>query len=273
MSWGVLHCLARDTGGMRVLFVGDVVGPRAVAWLAERLPLLRSANSVDLVVVDAENCGPDGASMTVAAVEQLLQAGADLITGGNHAFEGAEVDAVLSHERVLRPLNVPELVRGRGTLTVRVGKEEVRVVVLADAAALNAGPSFASMTVEPYAAWAALPRGPTTVVEMHALSVMAKQGLAYALDGEVAAVLGTHTHEPTLALHLLAGGTALVTEVGMTGPRDGPQGMSAQAVVDRVRDLPAAQLSPVRPADGEIILGAVLLEIADGRTTSLSRLS
>jgi len=258
---------------MRVLFVGDVVGPRAVAWLAARLPLLRSENDVDLVVVDAENCGPDGASMTVAAVEQLLQAGADLITGGNHAFEGPEVDAVLSHERVLRPLNVPEGVPGRGTLTVRAGEEEVRVVVLADAAALDTGPSFARTSVEPYAAWAALPRGPTTVVEMHALSVMAKQALAYALDGEVAAVLGTHTHEPTLALHLLPGGTALVTEVGMTGPCDGPQGMHAQAVVERVRGLPVAQLSPVRPADGAIVLGAILLEIAEGRTTSLSRLS
>ncbi len=258
---------------MRVLFVGDVVGPRAVAWLAERLPVLRSENGVDLLVVDAENCGPDGASMTVAAVEQLLRSGADLITGGNHAFEGTEDDAVLSHERVLRPLNVPEGVPGRGTLAVRAGGEDARVVVLADAAALDTGPSFARMSVEPYAAWRALPRGPTTIVEMHALSVMAKQALAYALDGEVAAVLGTHTHEPTLALHLLPGGTALVTDVGMTGPRDGPQGMHPQAVIERVRGLPAAELSPVRPADGEIILGAILLEIANGRTTSLSRLT
>ena len=227
-----------------MLFVGDVVGPRAVSWLAARLAVLRSENGADLVVVDAENCGPNGASMNVAAVEQLLQAGADLITGGNHAFEGPEVNAVLRHERVLPPLNVPEEVPGRGTLTMRAAGQDVRVVVLADAAALDTGPSFAHMSVAPYAAWAALPRGPTTVIEMHALSVMAKQALAYALDGEVAAVLGTHTHEPTLALHLLPGGTALVTEVGMTGPRDGPQGMHPQAVVERVRGLPEAQLSP-----------------------------
>ncbi len=273
MSGRVLRWLARNTGWVRVLFIGDVVGPRAVAWLAARLPLLRSENAAGLVVVDAENSGPDGASMTVAAVEQLLQAGADVITGGNHAFEGPEVDAVLSHERVLRPLNVPEGVPGRGELTLQAGGEDVRVVVLADAAALDAGPSFAHMSIQPYAAWAALPQGPTTVIEMHALSVTAKQALAYALDGEVAAVLGTHTHEPTLALHLLGRGTALVTEVGMTGPRDGPQGMHPQAVVERVRGLPEAQLSPVRPADGAIILGAILLEIAEGRTTSISRVS
>ncbi len=273
MSGRSLRSLARNTGLVRVLFVGDVVGPRAVAWLAARLALLRSENGADLVVVDAENSGPDGASMTVAAVEQLLQAGADVITGGNHAFEGPEVDAVLGHERVLRPLNVPEGVPGRGELTLRAGGEDVRVVVLADAAALATGPSFAHMSIEPYAAWSALPRGPTTVIEMHALSVMAKQALAYALDGEVAAVLGTHTHEPTIALHLLARGTALVTEVGMTGPLGGPQGMHPQAVVERVRGLPDAELSPVRPADGAIILGAILLEIAEARTTSLTRLS
>jgi metallophosphoesterase (TIGR00282 family) len=258
---------------MRVLFVGDVVGPRAVEWLASRLPALRAEYCVELGVIDAENCAPDGASMTLAAVEELLAAGADMITGGNHAFEGSEVEAVLGHERVVRPLNVASSVPGRGHLTVRVAGEDVRVVVLADRLALEVGPLEAHMTVEPYAAFAALPPGPaTTIVEMHALSVMAKQSLAYALDGQVAAVMGTHTHEPTLGLRLLPRGTALVTEVGMTGPSNGPQGMDPNGVIQRVRGLPAGDLSPVRPADGEIVLGAILLEIDGGRTRSLRRL-
>jgi len=210
--------------------------------------------------------------MTVAGVERLLAAGAEVITGGNHAFEGAEVDAVLGHERVLRPLNVAGTVPGRGALTLQVAGEQVQVAVLADSFALDVAPPFARMTVEPYAALRALPPATTTIVEMHALSVMAKQSLAYALDGEVAAVLGTHTHEPTLELRLLAGGTALVTEVGMTGPRDGPQGMHPQGVVERVRGLPAEELSPIGPADGEIVLGAILLEIESGLTRSLRRL-
>jgi len=102
--------------------------------------------------------------------------------------------------------------------------------------------------------------------------VMAKQSLAYALDGNVAAVLGTHTHEPTLDLHLLAHGTALVTDVGMTGPSGGPQGMHPQAVIELARGLAPGQRSPSRPADGEIVLGAVLLEIERGRTLRISRL-
>ena len=258
---------------MRVLFVGDVVGPRAVEWLAARLPALTAENAVDLTIVDAENSGADGMSMSVDAVERLLAAGAQVITGGNHAFEGPEFEAVLGHECVLRPLNVDHTAPGRGALTVRAAGRDVRVVVLADRLALEDGPRFAHMAVEPYAAWAALPAGPTTVVEMHALSVMAKQSLAYALDGEVAAVLGTHTHEPTLNLHLLAHGTALVTDVGMTGPRGGPQGMDPRAVADRARGRPASELSPIRPAGGEIELGAILLEVEDGVTRSLSRVT
>jgi calcineurin-like phosphoesterase len=261
----------RQTRIVRVLFIGDVVGPRAVEWLAARLPALRAEHGAGLVVIDAENCGEDGASMTVGCVERLLSAGGDVITGGNHAFEGPEVAAVLEHERMVRPLNVADALPGRGALTTRVAGEDVRVVVLADRAALDFAPPTARMTEEPYAAWAALPQGPTTIVEMHALSVSAKQGLAYALDGEVAAVLGTHTHEPTIALDVLPGGTALVTDVGMTGPLGGPQGMHPDGVVERIRGLPSAQLSPVRPADGEIVLGAVLLEIEHGLTRSLSR--
>jgi 2',3'-cyclic-nucleotide 2'-phosphodiesterase len=149
----------------------------------------------------------------------------------------------------------------------------VRVVVLADRFALDVAPPFARMTVEPYAAWAALPPGPTTIIEMHALSVMAKQSLAYALDGQIAAVLGTHTHEATLALHLLPRGTALVTEVGMTGPSGGPQGMNAKRVVARVRAPGGLGSAPEGPADGAIILGAVLLDIEDGLTRSLERVS
>lgn len=210
--------------------------------------------------------------MTVEAVETLLAAGADVITGGNHAFDGPEVEAVLAHERVVRPLNVAATVPGRGALTVSAAGQDVRIVVLADRLALEAAPRFAHMALEPHAAWTALPDGPVTIVEMHALSVAEKQALAYALDGDVAAVLGTHTHEPALELRVLPRGTALVADVGMTGARDGVQGLHPQAFIDAARGLPAGERSPIRPADGEIVLGAVLLEIEDGSTRSLTRL-
>jgi 2',3'-cyclic-nucleotide 2'-phosphodiesterase len=257
---------------LRALFVGDVVGPRAIAWLAERLPGLRAEHRVDLTIVDAENCGANGACMSVAGVEALLGAGADVVTGGNHAFEGEEMEAVLAHERVLRPLNVAAGVPGRGSLVLPAAGQAVQVVVLADRLALADAPEFAHMTTAPYESWAALPRSDTTIVEMHALSVAAKQSLAFALDGEVAAVLGTHTHEPTTPLHLLPGGTALVTDVGMTGPREGIQGMDPRAFVEHARGVRAVEPSAVRPGDGEIVLGAVVLEIEDGLTRSIERI-
>jgi calcineurin-like phosphoesterase len=246
---------------MNVLFVGDVVGPPAVEWLAERLPGLRAEHALDLVIVDAENCAPNCEGITVGLVERLLDAGTDVVTAGNHAFDGDEVEAVLAMDRVLRPHNVVDGAPGRGVVTVGV----VRVVVLADWFAMDG-----HISAEPYAAWTELPPGPTTIVEIHALSVMAKQSLAYAIDGQVAAVLGTHTHEPTSAPHLLPGGTAHVTEVGMTGPLGGVQGLHAQAVVDRLRGVnPPA---PIVPAEGEIVLAAILLDVRGGRTRSLRRL-
>jgi hypothetical protein len=114
--------------------------------------------------------------MTVALVERLLEAGADVVTAGNHAFDGDEAEAVLALDRVLRPHNVVDGAAGRGVITVAAGDEEVRVVVLADWFAMDG-----HIAAEPYPAWAALPPGPTTIVEIHALSVMAKQSLAYAL--------------------------------------------------------------------------------------------
>jgi calcineurin-like phosphoesterase len=247
---------------MRVLFVGDVVRPEAVEWLASRLPAMGAEHDVDLTIVDAENCGADGLDMTVDGVERLAAAGADVITGGNHVFDGPESEAVLTHQRVLRPLNVAPTLPGRGVLTVELADEDVRVVVLADRVALDVAPRIARMTLEPYAAWSSLPPGPTTIVEMHAMSTTQKWALARALDGDVAAVLGTHMHAPAAELHLLPSGTAIVVDVGMTGSRDerfhGPLGADANPAVS----------SP----DGKMILGAVLLDIENGLTRAITRL-
>lgn len=247
---------------MRILFIGDVVRPDAVDWLARRLPAMRTQHGVDLTIVDAENCGPDGLSMTVAGVEQLVAAGADVITGGNHAFDGPESEAVLTHDRVVRPLNVADTLPGQGVLTVALEHEDVRTVVIADRTALDVAPAAARMTLDPYAAWSSVPPGPTTIVEMHAMSETEKWDLARAVDGEVAAVLGTHMHRPSVNLHLLPRGTAFVVEVGMTGSRE--ERFHGRLDVD---PNPAAS-SP----DGVMILGAVLLEIENGTTTAITRL-
>lgn len=257
---------------MKVLFVGDVVGPAAAAYLAGRLPGLRRKHAVDLAVVNAENCAPTGVGLGAGQVSLLLGSGADVITSGNHAWDAPDFEEVLEHPRVLRPLNVPDGVPGRGALPLEVGGETASVVVLADDAALALAEATVPEALPAYEAWLSADLPGTTVVDFHAQSVMDKQAFAFAADGRVAAVLGTHTHEPTLPLHVLPGGTALVTEVGMTGAYGGPQGFDPRRFVARTLGMDPVGLPPVAPAAGPIALGAVLLVIKGGRTLKVERL-
>jgi metallophosphoesterase (TIGR00282 family) len=256
---------------MRVLFIGDVVGADAVAYLARRLCRLRADLDVDLVVANGENCGPTGIGMTVGLVRGLMEAGVDVVTSGNHAFDGAEVEEVLALPRVLRPLNLAEGVPGRGSITVEVNGEPVTVLVLADAEAMRLAPSVSALRGRSWDAWTAADRRGTVIVDYHAQNDMEKQAFAHAVDGSAAAVLGTHTHEPTLPLYLLPGGTALVTDVGMTGPQGGIEGFDAARHVALVRGTPPAEAPAVRVASGPVVLGAVVLDIAAGRTIEIRR--
>ena len=128
---------------MNVLFIGDIVGPEATAWVAGRLPALRRDLTLDLVVANGENCAISaptpwaGFGMTLALVEQLLSAGVDVVTSGNHGWDGPEADAVHRHPRVLRPLNVAEGALGTGVATVQAAGEPLTVVNLADAVAVE----------------------------------------------------------------------------------------------------------------------------------------
>lgn len=257
---------------MRVLFVGDVVGPDAIEYLCRRMPGLREELRPDAVVVNAENCGPTGVGMTVASIDRLLAHGVDIVTAGNHAFDGPEAAEVLAHPQVLRPLNLRDGVPGRGALVHPVGAERLTVVVLADVEAMALVPSLRDEFLPPYQAWLAAPAEGVVLVDFHAQSVMAKQSFAHAVDGRVAAVVGTHTHEPTEALDVLPGGTALVTEVGMTGARTGPQGFDAARFVALARGIARDAAPPLAPARGPITLGAVLVDVEGGRTAALRRI-
>ena len=258
---------------MRALFIGDVVGTAAVAYVAERLPRLRADLALDAVIANAENCGPTGVGMAVDQVERLLASGVDVVTAGNHAFDGPEVASVLALSRVLRPLNLAPGVLGRGCLTIEVGGEPLTVLVLADRDALALAPTVAAFGRRPWDTWQAAERAGTVIVDYHAQSDMEKQAFAHAVDGSAAAVIGTHTHEPTLPLYLLPGGTALVTDVGMTGPTGGIEGFDAARYVEIVRGTPPVAAPAVAVASGPVVLGAVVLDIAGGRTTAIARVT
>lgn len=258
---------------MKLLFIGDIVGDPATRYLAERLPGLRARHEVDLVVANAENCAANGLGMGRAQVDRLLAGGVDVITGGNHSWDSEESIDLLGLPQVVRPANVPDDVPGKGVLQVPVAGETVTVVNLADACAMHSVKVTAGRVGPAYAAWVAADRRGSTLVDYHGDHVLEKQIFAHAVDGEAAAVLGTHTHEATERLRLLPNGTAFVTEVGMTGPEGGVQGFAPPNLVTGLRTAgnPFAGAMPA-VHDGPMMLGAVLLEISGGVTASVRRI-
>jgi 2',3'-cyclic-nucleotide 2'-phosphodiesterase len=248
---------------MRVLFIGDVVGDAGVALVERRLPGLRDQNELDLVVANGENAEPGGNGLSESALERLIGAGVDVLTGGNHSWERPSL-ATLSHPRVLRPLNVPDEVPGRGWLTVDCAAGSLTVVNLGDRDAIvgtRGAPDHITPALDAFAR--VDPRG-AIIVDIHAEHVFSKQALAHALDGRVAAVLGTHTHEPTLTIHRLPSGTVLVTDVGMTGAAGGVMGFEPGSFVAGLRRGVVLDGPTPKPVRGQAVLGAVLLDV-DGR--------
>jgi 2',3'-cyclic-nucleotide 2'-phosphodiesterase len=264
-----------------VLAVGDVVGEEAVGWLAGRLPTLREEHGADWVVVNAENAavtGPspmDGFGMTTWTVETLLGAGVDVITGGNHSWDGPDVAEILAHPRVVRPANLDES-RGRGLITVERDGQTLTVVnLLSPTAAL---PGMNAPEPRPlWPSWVDLDRTHeltgTVLVDLHGESPWEKAAFVAALDGRISALVGTHTHDPTLRGHVLPGGTGYVTELGMTGPL-GHTGGGFDPVhfAARMRGEDFAVHDPSRLAPGPLALGAVRIALDDdGRVTDITR--
>jgi len=263
--------------------VGDIVGVEAARWVAARVAAMRERYELDWVVVNGENCvvtGPspmDGFGLTVGIVDELLMAGVDVITGGNHSWDGPDVERVLSYPEVIRPINVDDGI-GRGMVTLKYRDQALTVVnLLSPSAAL---PGMRAPTPHPiWPAWQRLvatgPLPGAVVIDLHGESAWEKASFATAVDGQVSAVLGTHTHDPTLRGHVLAGGTGYVTEVGMTG-RLGFTGGGFNPVhfAALLRGEDIAALPPYELADGEMVWGAVVVTIDDdGATRTIERVT
>jgi metallophosphoesterase (TIGR00282 family) len=233
--------------------------------VTDRLPELKHELEVDFCVVNGENAA-DGIGLTAKLATRLLEAGADVITTGNHVWRHRDLIPVLeSDARVLRPANFGDAgIPGRG-LTVAEARDGTPVAVLN-----LQGQLFLQTPVHPFRMVDALveearAQTPTVVVDFHAEATSEKVALAHMLDGRVTAVIGTHTHVQTNDARVLPGGTAAITDAGMTGPHDSVIGVRAELAIQRMRTG-----IPVRfhPADGDVrIEGAVVECGADGRAT------
>jgi metallophosphoesterase (TIGR00282 family) len=213
-----------------ILFVGDIVGGIGRRTLLALLPELRERHAPDFVVVNAENSA-GGVGITSKIAETLFGAGVDVITLGNHTYRQREVFAYLDTEdRILRPANYLASQPGHGWCVV--SREGIRLGVLSLSGNLfmNAGRHAFS---EADASLHAMKRSVDhLLVDMHAEATSEKVGMGWYLDGRATAVVGTHTHIPTADARVLPGGTAYITDVGMTGPRGGVIGVKREQALE-----------------------------------------
>jgi 2',3'-cyclic-nucleotide 2'-phosphodiesterase len=251
---------------VRILFVGDVVGRPGRDAVEALLPRLREQLEIDACVVNGENIA-NGIGITPRLADRLLAAGADAVTLGNHAWRREEIGPYLaSSPSVVRPANFQVGAPGRG-LTV-VETRGTRVAVLNVLGSLYLDPAHSMWELVDDLVDQARAETPVVVVDVHAEATSEKVALASWLDGRVTAVLGTHTHVQTADARVLPGGTAAITDVGMTGPHDSVIGVETDLAIRRMRTG-----MPVRfetASTGVRLEGAVITcDPATGRATAI----
>jgi hypothetical protein len=215
-----------------ILFIGDVVGRPGRRALRELLPTLRDELATDFVVVNGENSA-GGFGITPKEADELFRLGADVITLGNHAYRQREVWPYMDQERrIVRPYNYLPGQPGRGTAIVERDGVSLGVVNLSGEVFLQAAsPPLVAIDE----ALKEVSRADHVLVDMHAEATSEKVALGWYLDGRVTAVVGTHTHVPTADARVLPGGTAYITDVGMTGARGGVIGMKKEQSIAVMR--------------------------------------
>ncbi len=216
-----------------ILFIGDVVGGLGRRTLLAMLPGLVERHRPTFVVVNAENVA-GGLGITPKIADELLDAGVDVITLGNHAYHRKEIYPYLdAQQRIVRPANYLRSQPGRGHVVIERGGVRLGVVNLSGNLYLRAGrPAF----VEVDSILGQLDgKVDHLLVDMHAEATSEKVGMGWFLDGRATAVVGTHTHVPTADARILPGGTAYITDVGMTGPRGGVIGVRKEQAIESLR--------------------------------------
>ena len=254
---------------MRLLFVGDVMGRAGRNAIAEHLPRLKRELKPDFVAVNGENAA-HGAGITEKICQDLIDCGADVVTGGNHSWDQKEALSYIEREpRLLRPANFPAGTPGRG-VGVFEGRRGAKVLVMN-----LMGRLFMDPLDDPFALadreLAKHRLGQTVhaaIVDFHAEATSEKMAMGHYLDGRVSMCVGTHTHVPTSDVMILDGGTAYQSDAGMTGDYNSVIGMVKEAPIARfTRKLPTERLGP---ATGEATLCGLYME-TDGRTGLATR--
>lgn len=253
---------------MRFLFLGDVVGRSGRNGVLRLLPDLRQRLRLDFVVVNGENAA-GGFGITEQIVQDLLDAGADVVTLGNHAFDQREALVFITRqERLIRPLNLPQETPGKGAGLFKAANGADVLVINALGRVFMAEQNCPFRAIDNELSACRMGEGADVVfVDFHAEATSEKQALGVFLDGRVSCVVGTHTHSPTADERILPGGTAYMSDVGMCGDYNSVLGMDAAEPVNRF--LTRIPRERFEPSMGEATVCGLAVDIDDA--TGLAR--
>ncbi len=246
---------------MRLLFVGDVMGRAGREALALHLPVVVKSHSPDMIVVNGENAA-NGAGITVKIAQEFFDLGVDVTTLGNHAWDQRELMShIHNHPRIVRPANYPPGTAGKGFYLHQVESNGLKVLIVNMMGRLFMDPlddPFRCM--EEILAEYRLGRNVDAIfVDFHAETTSEKMSFGHYFDGRISAMVGTHTHIPTADAHILAKGTAYLTDAGMTGDYDSVIGVEKHLAANRfVKKVPGER---ARPAKGAGTLCGCVIDI------------
>jgi len=250
---------------MKVLFIGDVVGGPGRRGLAAAMPGLRERHSPDLTIVNGENSA-GGMGITEKTARALFDAGCGVITTGNHVYRHREAYDFLDRaERVIRPANYPHANPGKGFVVVEAGGMRVGVINLSGAVGLR----VARLPFQEADALLERIEADCFVVDFHAEVSSEKVAIGWHLDGRVAAVFGTHTHVPTADARVLPGGTAFISDVGMTGSRTSVLGVKPELVLKAMTTQMPVKFETA--VDDVWVMGAVVEVNSEGLADSIQQ--
>lgn len=255
---------------MKILVIGDVVGKKTVEYIAGNLWEYRKKTGANLVIANGENaCDIHGISVDDA--DALFGAGVDVITGGNHSFRRRDIHAYMENRtNIIRPANYPAASPGSGYTLVNIDGLKVLVINVM-------GTTFMEPLACPFECVEKIlsreeGKYDVSVLDIHAEATSEKIALGYYFDGKISLIFGTHTHVATADEKILAGGTAYITDVGMSGPTDGVLGARKEEIFRKLKDRMPTQLSV---AEGEIKVDGIAVDIdtSTGKAVSIKRIS
>ncbi|MCK9603275.1 MAG: TIGR00282 family metallophosphoesterase [Candidatus Omnitrophica bacterium] len=255
---------------MKILFIGDIVGRPGREAIKNLLPGLKKEYGLDFVIANAENAS-GGSGITLSVAEELFASGVDVLTSGDHIWKKREIFDIINQEaRILRPVNFPPGTPGSGSGLFKV-KDKFKVGVINVNGRVFMEPLECPFRATKQAQEELHKDTPIIIVDIHAEATSEKVALGWYLDGKVSAVLGTHTHIQTADEKILPGGTAYITDVGMTGPYDSVIGRRKEDVLERfITSVPVR----FEVAEDNIQLHGAIIDIDEntGKANSITRI-